>query len=61
MTTVQKMVEELRKYPADAHCFIHDGEKAGLVICSPDREQTIGRIEVGETDVADSSGVEVVY
>jgi len=47
MKTVEKMIEELKKFPMDAGCYGYEGEACGLGVKSKDK---YGFIFCGETD-----------
>lgn len=60
MITVQELIQELSKFPANARCYVHEGENAGLVVQSADGTESFGHIATGEVDIVDTAN-EIVY
>lgn len=61
MTTVQELIDELRKFPANANCYVNGGDKAGVVIVSADGRDTVGHIVTGTAEAKEPSTIEVVF
>jgi len=51
MKTVEKMIEELKKFPMDAECYGYEGEQSGLGIT---KNGLNGFIFCGETNQNDN-------
>jgi len=57
MIPVEKLIEELKKYPPDALAYAYDGEFIGIVIVSPETDgkggDQLGAIPASEWDAVD--------
>ena len=60
MITVRELIQELSKFPADARCYVNDGDHAGLVVQSADGTESFGHIATGDVEAVNTAN-EIVY
>lgn len=53
MITVEKLREELAKFPARALCYAYEGETCGIVIVKPGDPHTHGFIYCSEKEISE--------